>query len=133
MKRIILIGFLLITASVISFAQKDFPKLTGPYLGQKPPGNTPELFAPGIVSTGANELNICFSADGNEVFYSITGPTFQPRIILSSSTINSVWIKPKELPFFDIERSDSYPFLTYDGKRLIASKIRDLFTFRVYS
>jgi hypothetical protein len=30
--------------------QKDFPVLKGPYLGQKPPGMIPEIFAPGIVS-----------------------------------------------------------------------------------
>jgi hypothetical protein len=31
--------------------QSDFPHLKGPYLGQKPPGMTPEVFAPGIVSS----------------------------------------------------------------------------------
>jgi hypothetical protein len=45
MKRKILICFLLVTANVNSFAQKDFPKLSGPYLGQKPPGMTPKIFA----------------------------------------------------------------------------------------
>ncbi|MCJ8272850.1 MAG: hypothetical protein MJK04_26065, partial [Psychrosphaera sp.] len=29
----------------------EIPVLTGPYLGQKPPGSTPEIFAPGIVNT----------------------------------------------------------------------------------
>jgi len=28
---------------------KDFPKLTGPYLGQKPPGMTPEICGTGYV------------------------------------------------------------------------------------
>jgi len=38
------------------YAQQDeFPVLKGPYLGQKPPGMTPELFAPGIVPTEDNE------------------------------------------------------------------------------
>ncbi len=32
-----------------------FPNLTGPYLGKKPPGKTPEVFASGIISTGKNE------------------------------------------------------------------------------
>ena len=31
--------------------EADFPELTGPYLGQKPPDSKAELFAPGIVST----------------------------------------------------------------------------------
>ncbi|MBE0664402.1 MAG: hypothetical protein IH584_01170 [Candidatus Aminicenantes bacterium] len=55
---------LILAALNVSAQQKEFPKLTGPYLGQKPPGTTPELFAPGIVSTGLNELNSVFSPDG---------------------------------------------------------------------
>jgi len=29
----------------------NFPILKGPYLGQKAPGMTPEIFAPGVIST----------------------------------------------------------------------------------
>jgi hypothetical protein len=43
----------------------DFTKLTGPYLGQKPPGMTDALFAPGYVSTGYFEHSSpTFSPDG---------------------------------------------------------------------
>ena len=38
--------------------------LKGPYLGLKPPGMTPELFAPGIVPTEANEALYGFFHDG---------------------------------------------------------------------
>jgi len=34
-----------------SHAQGEFPVLKGPYFGQKPPGSTAEVFAPGIIST----------------------------------------------------------------------------------
>ncbi len=34
-----------------AFVKDEFPVLEGPYLGQKPPGLTPEVFAPGIVTT----------------------------------------------------------------------------------
>ncbi|MFC1639236.1 hypothetical protein ACFL3B_00565 [Gemmatimonadota bacterium] len=40
----------------------------GPYLGQTPPGNTPEIFAPGIISTGMNEVEAAFSPDGTELY-----------------------------------------------------------------
>ena len=39
------------------------------YLGQQPPGETPEPFAPGIVNTDAIELNGVFSPDGREFFF----------------------------------------------------------------
>ena len=63
-------------------------------------------------------MSICFSPDGDEVFYFISGPSFQPRIILSSHIENKVWTRPKELPFFDKKRTDARPFMTPDGRRL---------------
>lgn len=50
---------------------KDIPVLKGPYLGQKPPGKTPELFAPGIISVDDNfeHSAAVFSPDGKEVFW----------------------------------------------------------------
>jgi uncharacterized protein (TIGR02145 family) len=48
----------------------DFHNLTGAYFGQTPPGATPQVFAPGIISTDANEYSApSFSPDGNEVFW----------------------------------------------------------------
>ena len=34
---------LIFVVQIIHAQQSDFPKLTGPYLGQKPPGMTPEI------------------------------------------------------------------------------------------
>ena len=42
MKKLSFFGYLLLsTAITINAQEKDIPKLTGPYLGQKPPGMTP--------------------------------------------------------------------------------------------
>jgi len=53
-----------------------FPVLEGAYLGQKPPGRTPEMFAPGIVSReGAVHGAPVFSPDGKEIYwFSWPGP-----------------------------------------------------------
>lgn len=51
--------------------QSDFPVLKGSYLGQKPPGDIPELFAPGIISTGNHEIWISISPDGREMYYTL--------------------------------------------------------------
>ena len=48
--------------------QDDFPVKKGPYLGQKPPGITPELFVPGIITTDISEG--C-SGWGNDMEYFI--------------------------------------------------------------
>ena len=50
---------------------EDFPVLKGNYLGQKPPGMEPEIFAPGIISTGLSEAVCCFSPEGKEVYWNI--------------------------------------------------------------
>jgi len=48
--------------------------LKGPYLGQKPPGKKPVVFAPGIVSIyGGNENTITFSPDGKEIYFGREG------------------------------------------------------------
>jgi hypothetical protein len=55
-------------SSATSYAGDDLSELTGPYLGQTPPGITPEPFAPGIVSTGNLEIEGVF-APGMKEFY----------------------------------------------------------------
>ncbi len=66
----VIIAMLAIATSIIA-QQKDFPVLKGPYLGQKPPGKTPELFAPDIISVDENfeHSAAVFSPDGKEVFW----------------------------------------------------------------
>jgi hypothetical protein len=48
--------FLTLFACVETNQKADFPVLSGPYLGQKPPGMMAEIFAPGIISTDAREV-----------------------------------------------------------------------------
>ena len=88
------IGFLLIGLSL----QTDFPLLEGPYLGQKPPGMTAEIFAPGIISTlEMPEMCAAFTADGKEFYYNAQHKG-QWSIFMTSET-NSRWTKPEPLAF----------------------------------
>ena len=45
--------------------EKDSSILKGNYLGQNLPGETPEVFAPGIISYGFHEHCLTISPDGN--------------------------------------------------------------------
>ena len=68
MKKGLLIIFLILIVK-FSFGQK-FTDLYGGYLGQAPPGDTPVVFARGIVSdTLLQHSAPAFSPDGNEVFW----------------------------------------------------------------
>jgi ribosomal protein L24E len=46
-------------------AQEEFPRLEGPYLGQKPPGLKPRRFAPGIITTAEHEGSSGFGLNGS--------------------------------------------------------------------
>lgn len=72
MKRTALILSLILLALANLFAhQSDCPELTGPHLGQKPPGMTPEIFAPGILTSGGFGVHSGkFSPDGKYLFFS---------------------------------------------------------------
>lgn len=92
--------FLLCTASFCRTEGTDFPALAGPYLGQKPPGMTPEIFAPGIVSTAEFEFAGSFSADGKEYFFT-RRPDYEgsENRIYYSQRLDHKWTRPVLAPF----------------------------------
>ena len=55
------VGFLFtvmfLVIGIYAGEQEDFPALKGPYLGQKPPGMTAQLFSPGIFFSGNGFLS----------------------------------------------------------------------------
>ncbi len=90
--------------------------VTGPYLGQEPPGPEPEIFAPGIVSTGLHEHSAAnFTADGNQLFYSVAGAV--PHTIVTTRRVDGRWLTPAVAPFSG-HYPDDEPMLTADGNRL---------------
>jgi Tol biopolymer transport system component len=109
-KAVFIICLLLMTALSIYSQETDFPKLTGPYLGQKLPGDIPELFMPGVISNCDLHSGVFFSADGKEVYYSISKES-QHHIMFMKEE-NGQWTRPKSLCM------GLAPFLSPDGKTL---------------
>jgi len=76
----------------------DFPSLEDRYLGQKPPGLTPELFAPGIISTNEYvEGYIEFTPDMKEVYFTRHGGKYTERMLFFMRYENNSWTGPSEL------------------------------------
>ena len=76
----------------------------GHYIGQKLPGMTPEIFAPGIVSTDKDEINAVFSPDGKEFYFSRDtykniSKAGRDYTILSMKEEARGWTKPEIVPF----------------------------------
>ncbi len=120
MKKIIFVFCLfVINVAKLLAQQTDFPKLSGPYLGQKPPGMMPEIFAPGIISTMYHEHSSpSFSSDGNEVFwvsYPVGNYTYRYTAkILHSKLVDEKWTRP-EYPSFTTGIESGEAFITYDN------------------
>jgi hypothetical protein len=118
MRRTVLICCLaLLLAANASSKNKDFPKLTGPYLGQRPPGMTPELFAPGIVCTGMMERDVAISPDGSEIYFGVTFGNIVT--IMWTRLLETGWSEPEVAPFAsDANYFHFEPALSADGRRI---------------
>jgi len=126
LKSYVSIFYLLVLSATYLLSQTtDFPKLTGPYLGQKPPGMTPEIFAPGIVSkVESREFAGTFSPDGKEYFFTrvIEAPN---KRIMYTTIKDGKWTEPGLSPIA-YECSEAEPHISPDGKKLFYASRRPL-------
>lgn len=101
MQKALMIFFLLASAAASALCQqRDTRKLIGPYLGQKPPGMTPEVFAPGIVSSREFvDFKGSFSPDGNEYYFYRLSDSSDELIptIFFTKVENGMWTEPAPL------------------------------------
>ncbi len=105
-----------------SQAEPVFPALRGDYLGQEKPGDTPQLFAPGIVSGhgfDSEHSPAVFSPDRKEVYWTLKfrGP------ILFMKQENGAWTAPKPASFCS-EYGDGEPIFSPDGSKLFYLSFR---------
>ena len=89
------------------------------YFGQNPPLDSPQIFAPDVVSV-KNRLDygISFSPDGQELAFGILDIRDESGQIYYSKKFRNTWSKP-ELASFLGTRSMFLPFFTPDGKSLL--------------
>ena len=134
----VLLSIILISGTLLIFCSQNteskFSELKGSYLGQKPPGMKAEIFAPGLISAGAQELNITFSPDGKEVSFTVITPgeTYYPEqmgvfkrwFMMYSRLENGHWTEPVEFSF-NPDRDERYPFFSPDGKKLFFNSYRN--------
>jgi hypothetical protein len=107
------------TLSTIHFTfdeNEEQPQWEGDYMGLIPPGLTPELFAPGFISTDDNvEFAGVFTPDGNEFYFT--------RRISGKSSIwytykdEKGWSDTAPAPFSSVY-FEFEPFITTNGKYL---------------
>jgi|GEM_PF-1399789 len=105
--------------------KEKFPVLKGPYLGQKPPGEIPKMFAPGIISVEENfeHSAAVFSPDNKEVFWCTNINWYTDKKVVGNlrlyhmKTVDGKWTAPEIFPATKDMRVER-PVFSADGKRL---------------
>jgi hypothetical protein len=94
------------------------------YLGQPPPGETPQVFARGIVSTDNQEHGApAFSPDGNEMFWQLNRRDNEKKWHVSVMTMRrfgGIWTAPEGTSY------GSVPVFSVDGMRLYFESSRSI-------
>ena len=114
----------LLIAKGASQASPKFPVLKGDYLGQTRPGDTPQMFAPGIVSGygfDSEHSPAVFSHDLKEVYWT---QGFRTNILFMKQE-NDGWTAPEPAPFCS-EYGDGEAIFSPDGSRLFYLSFRPL-------
>ncbi|MCU0291772.1 MAG: hypothetical protein MUF10_07225 [Thermoanaerobaculaceae bacterium] len=105
----------------------------GPYLGQRPPGMVPRVFAPGFISTQAGiEYSITLSPDGNELYFSRYTQAKETDTTLVTRQVDGVWTPPARAEFA-AGIQDTEPFITPDGSRMYFVRLDGSRTTQVWS
>jgi hypothetical protein len=94
-----------------------FPVLKGPYLGQKPPGTTPVVFAPGLISTGLYTRDMSISRDGREIYFCVSDTA--ATAIFETRLVDGRWTEPAIASFSGKGFLDFEPALSPDGQKLL--------------
>ncbi len=126
-KKLILINCLLTLAMITNAQQCDFTKLSGPYLGQKPPGDIPIIFAPGIVSKPEffEHSSVYFTPNLNEIYWLSDSASARNRKLLYTNYNNGKWSSPIEVKICE-HYSNSNICFSADGKRIYFTSRRPL-------
>ncbi|MBA3676506.1 MAG: PD40 domain-containing protein [Sphingosinicella sp.] len=81
------------------------------------PATEPEIYLPGIVSTGFDDAHVSFAPDGNRYFFIRNTPDFRHWTVLMREREGTGW-GPVEVAPFSGRWSDADVFVTRDGKQL---------------
>ena len=98
----------------------DSPAIVSAYLGQKPPGLTPELFAPDIIKTEFREAEAAFTPDLKEFYFRRRGGKYKNNTLVVVQYKDNQWIESVVPP------RAGEPFISLDNKILyLGNKYRE--------
>lgn len=93
--------------------------ISGDYFGQKPPGDSAILFAPGAVSSAMNERDFAITPDGTEIFFCREAGNYTYTTIFYSQVIDGIWTNPEVFEYCTIAGYKYIePHISPDGKKM---------------
>jgi Tol biopolymer transport system component len=118
MRLVLFIAILLLSHAQISSQECGKISNEEKYFGLTPPGSTPEIFAPDIISTEEFEFSGTFSPDGSEYFFT-RRPTYEGSAnrIYYSRFDNNKWTVPELAPFA-MDQFEFEPVMSPDGEKI---------------
>lgn len=128
MRRLLYCTWILFCIVVAGCTKQDeFPVFKGPYLGQKPPGMTPQVFAPEIFSKSHPEwvFDAAFAPGGNEFYYTRFDREKGHDTIMCMRRIGNTWTKPEAVQF-NSEVNSHNLCISPDGERIFFRSWRPL-------
>jgi hypothetical protein len=117
MKRPVSVLAIIALLSVMATAVGK-PQAAGPYLGQTPPGQVPQVFAPGLVGTGMHTRDFTMTPDGREIYFSVILGQYKLSNIIGCRLENGRWSAPQVVPGLD-QPGVHYiePHISADGQK----------------
>ena len=114
--QLVVFGFLVHGDAMATPDFANWPDVSGPYLGQKPPGKVAEVFAPGLISTGQSEIGSVFSPEHDE-FYFTTWTREVGTEIMVTKQVDGMWTAPGVASFSN-HPSDVDVAISIDGTKI---------------
>lgn len=107
------------TAALVATVEpRPFPVVTGPWMGQVPPGPKPAIFAPGLLSTGLTERDVLVHPGGREIWYGLMDQGLVT--IMGTRQQDGRWTEPVSVSFHDDPAFACFePTLSADGSRVL--------------
>jgi Tol biopolymer transport system component len=94
------------------------PLAPGAYFGLKLPGETPEVFAPGIISTPGRSIgHLAMSPDATECYFTVFDGVYAHTRIFFTRYENGAWTQQAPVTFAG-GRESMEPLFSRDGNRL---------------
>lgn len=108
--------------------KNDSPTIESPYFGQKTPGLTAEVFAPGIISlNGRYEHSVSFSPDLNEIYFTGSKKD-EAASIYYSKLKDKKWSTPKKANFTKGKKKEEMEsFMNLKGDKIYFTAYDSIF------